>query len=310
MNTARVFITLTILFLFLSAASSQAAELRVAVSIPPQKWLVEQIGGNLVSTEILLDAGQSPHSFIPAPKQIARLFNADIYFLIGMAFEQRVLNKIKKSKNHPEIIDTTVSIKRISMQHGDGKPCPCCSPHPTGDGLDPHVWMNLANLQIMAEVMAETLSSADPENINIYKNNLQKLTVLLNQSDEEIGRVLQPLKGESFFVFHPAFGYFAHAYGLKQEAVEVEGKSPTPKQLTALVRKIKDSGVKVIFVQPGFDRKNAQIIANAIDGNLVTINPLAENVLATMRSMAEEIRYQETGVREQGTEKQSMEDYR
>jgi zinc transport system substrate-binding protein len=275
-----------------STVYSQATELRVAVSIPPQQWLVTQIGGDLVSTEILLDAGQSPHTFIPTPKQITGLFDADIYFLIGMAFEKQVSKKIKQADNHPRLIDTTLSIKKIPILHnyGEGKPCAYGAFHPAGN--DPHVWLCHTNLRIMAEAMADALSDADPKNSIAYKENLEKLTTLLNRSDEQIRENLLPLKGETFFVFHPAFGYFAHAYGLKQKAVEVEGKIPTPKKLTALIKKIKNTPVRVIFIQPGFDHRAAQIIADAIDGNLVTINPLAENVVKTMHTLAKEIRKQ------------------
>ena len=294
MHTIRFFVILTISLFLCSNAIAQAAELRIAVSIPPQKWLATQIGGDLISTEILLDAGQSPHSFTPTPKQVSGLFNADIYFLIGMAFEQQIVQKIKQADNHPQLIDTTRSIKKIPIQHDHG--CSCCSPSPDGgEGLDPHVWMNLANLQIMAEIMAEALTGADPKNSRMYAANLDKLTAMLNQSDEQIRRTLLPFKGETFFVFHPAFGYFAHDYGLKQKAVEVEGKRPTPKQLTTLVRAFKDARARVIFVQPGFDRRTAQIIADAIDGSLVTINPLAENVLETLHTLAEAIEYQGSG---------------
>ncbi len=293
MQNFRVFIMLTILFIFFTTASL-AAELQVAVSIPPQKWLVEQIGGNLVSIDTLVDAGQKPHTFIPTPRQITRLFNADIHFLIGLAFEQQIYRKVSKADNHPKMIDTTRSIKRIPMQHDhkhdhDKRKPHACGPHHS-DGLDPHVWLNLTNLRIMAEIIAEALSEADPKHSNIYADNLKKLIVMLERSDEQIGEMLLPFKGKSFFVFHPAFGYFAYAYDLKQKAVEVEGKSPTPRQLEALIKNIKDAQIDVIFVQPGFDQRSAQIIANAIDGSLVTIDPLAENVVATLHALAEAIK--------------------
>lgn len=293
MLTIRFFIVLSLVLLCYSVENVQAAELRVAVSIPPQKWLATQIGGELISTKILLDAGQSPHSFVPTPKQIATLFDADIYFLIGVAFEQQVHEKIRQADNHPKMIDTTLSIKRIPIQHNhdDGKPCPCGSSHSAGYGLDPHVWLSPANLLIMAYSMAESLAEADPKNSHIYADNLQKLISTLNRHDEQIRNSLIPYQGEAFFVFHPAFGYFAHAYGLKQEAVEVAGKKPTPRQLAALVEKIKEAQARVIFIQPGFDQRTAQIIADIIDGNLVTIDPLAEDVLKTIHTLAKEIRF-------------------
>ncbi|MCI5133401.1 MAG: ABC transporter substrate-binding protein, partial [Candidatus Electrothrix sp. EH2] len=86
------------------------------------------------------------------------------------------------------------------------------------------------------------------------------------------------------------FGYFAHAYDLHQKAVEIEGKAPSPKQLYALVGQAKADKVKVLFVQPQFDRRNAQAVARAIKGELVVLDPLAENIEQNLRQMAEAVR--------------------
>lgn len=102
--------------------------------------------------------------------------------------------------------------------------------------------------------MADALAAVDPEHASVYRANLKKVSAVLEQLQKDNQQLLAPYRGSTFFVFHPAFGYFAHAYGLHQEAVEVAGKSPTPKQLRALIQKARADKVKVIFVQPQFDR--------------------------------------------------------
>ena len=100
---------------------------------------------------------------------------------------------------------------------------------------------------------------------------------------------MEPYLGATFFVYHPAFGYFADAYGLYQEPVETGGQSPTPKALTAFIENAKKEGAKVIFVQPQFDQRNAETVAKAIGGKVVPLDPLAEDVLGNLKTIADSI---------------------
>ena len=112
----------------------------------------------------------------------------------------------------------------------------------------------------------------------------------LDRVDREIARTLAPLKGREILVFHPAYGYFAHAYGLKQTAIEVEGKEPSAAHLAAVVERARQTGVKVIFVQPQFSTAGAQAIAKEIGGAVVPLDPMARDVLANLETMAETIK--------------------
>ena len=102
----------------------------------------------------------------------------------------------------------------------------------------------------------------------------------------QVCRALRPHAGQSFYVFHPAFGYFGDTYGLKQQAVESEGKMPAPRQLRALIKKAKAEQVRIIFVQPQFDQRTAEVVAGLIGGVAVPIDPLARDVLKNFREMA------------------------
>ncbi|OYY54966.1 MAG: ABC transporter substrate-binding protein, partial [Halothiobacillus sp. 28-55-5] len=85
---------------------------------------------------------------------------------------------------------------------------------------------------------------------------------------------------------HPAFGYFAAAYGLTQVPIEVEGKEPGPKQLAELIDFAKKNDIKVVFIEPQFAQKAAKTIADAIGGEVVTIDPLQEDWPAGMTAIA------------------------
>ncbi len=276
--------------LFGFTAAGFAAPLQVFVSILPQKWLVDQVGGELVSTHVLVDKGQEPHNFEPTPRQIANLFRSTIYFTVDMPFERELIRRIQQSGTHVRLIDVTASLEKIPITgqvHGQASSKKGSRKHAAG--LDPHVWLAPENLKIMAKTMAAALAAADSKNASAYKANLQTVFAVLDLLNAQNKKLLGPYRGATFFVFHPAFGYFAHAYGLHQEAVEVAGKLPTPKQLRALIQKARADKVKVVFVQPQFDPKSAQAVARAIGGEVVPLDPLAEDVIGNLTIMARKI---------------------
>ncbi|WP_420209237.1 metal ABC transporter solute-binding protein, Zn/Mn family [Candidatus Electronema sp. JC] len=274
---------LFVLLLACSAAAS-AEPLPVLVSIVPQKWLAEQVGGSHVSVRALLDKGQDPHGIQPTPEQMTALFRAKIYFSIGLEFERELLDKVRQSADGVRVADVSAGIKKIPMtghdDHGHDH---------GGSGLDPHIWLDPQNLQQMAANMAAALQEADPANAAAYANNLQTVTASLAALDEELKTALAPFKGQTFLVYHPAFGYFAQACGLRQEAVETGGKSPSPRQLRSLISAAKKEKAKVVFVQPQYDRKNGETVAKAIGGRVAVLDPMAENVPENLRFMVKEI---------------------
>ncbi len=273
-----------------------SAPMEVFVSIPPQKWLCDKLGGTLVTTHVLVGKGQDPHTYEPTPRQITSLSQAKIYFTLDLEFEGQIIPKLATTVPTLHIIDTTDSIPKIAMtQHEHNDPAQSnydqtTKEHHHHEGLDPHVWLSPLNLKIMAGDMARAMMSYDPENRSTYEQNLLAVNRILDQVHQKIEQKLAPYQGASFYVFHPAFGYFAHTYHMRQQAIETGGKSPTPRQLSSLITQAKASKARVIFVQPQFDPKSAQAIANAIHGEVVPLDPLAEDVAANLETMATKIK--------------------
>ncbi|KAF0189837.1 MAG: hypothetical protein FD168_135 [Desulfobulbaceae bacterium] len=296
------FFWLLAMFSILHAAPACAMD--VFVSIPPQKWLNDKIGGKLVTTHVLVAKGQDPHSYEPSPRQLTDLSRAQLYFTLDLEFEAQIVPRLEKTVPTLRIIDTADAIAKIPMiednhaeelGHGAEKQAAHSPGHEAGkhqqhDGLDPHVWLSPLNLKIMAATMAKAMMAADPTNGAAYTENLVALSTVLDELHARISQDLAPYKGASFYVFHPAFGYFAEAYHLHQKAIETGGKSPSPKQLAALMEQAKAAKARVIFVQPQFDAKSAQTVATAIHGEVVPLDSLAEDVPANLEIMAEKIK--------------------
>jgi zinc transport system substrate-binding protein len=156
-------------------------------------------------------------------------------------------------------------------------------------GKDPHIWLSPPLLKTQAETVAEELSELDPANAEAYKRNLAELHRRLDEVDEEVGQQLEPFRGRAFFVFHPAWGYFADRYGLRQVAVELEGKEPTDHELTLLLNEARQEDAKVVFVQPEISSRFADAVADAVGGRVETLDPLAEDVPAGLLRAARAI---------------------
>lgn len=255
---------------------------RAFVSILPQSYFVERIGGMRVRVEVLVEPGKSPHTFELTPRQMTALGEADLYFGIGFPFEERLLKKIQNANHRFELVRTDRGIERRpldghSRNHGnEGEP-------------DPHIWLSVPEIRVQASNIYEALVKRDPEYVDVYKRNFEDFMKDLDGVHARLSRIFEPYRGLPFFVFHPSFGYFADLYGLRQVPIEIEGKGPTPKQLESLIEEAKSQGVKIIFVSPQFDKKGAETVAVAIGGTVVAIDPLAKNVLENLENIAAEI---------------------
>ncbi|HSR36976.1 MAG TPA: zinc ABC transporter substrate-binding protein, partial [Desulfurivibrionaceae bacterium] len=270
-----------------------AEKLRVFVTIAPQAFLVERLGGEAVAVQILAAKGQDPHTFEATPKQAAALAQAHLFFTAGLPFEHSLVAKAKAANRALTAIDATSGIARLPMAEE------VHDAHAHRGEADPHLWLAPANLRVMAKSMAAALVTAQPEQKHLFQRNLATLDAELLALDRRLTASLAPYKGRAFYVFHPAFGYFAAAYGLTQKAVETGGKSPSPKRLAELVQQARADRVKVIFVQPQFDAKAATTVAQGIGGRVVAIDPMAKEVatnLAAIGSALEQaFRQQTTG---------------
>ncbi|MFC1475935.1 metal ABC transporter solute-binding protein, Zn/Mn family [Candidatus Zixiibacteriota bacterium] len=270
-----------------SSGETPAAKMKAFVSIMPQAYFVERVGGFAVEVEVLVAPGQSPATFEPTPKQMAALSGADIYFRIGMPFEDQLLRGIAAINEGLPVIDTRRGIKLRPMdeestagdEHG----------HEHHGRYDPHIWLNPGLVKIQARNIVAGLIELDPAGKTAYEKNLQEFQADLAELDSTIAEILAPLRGREVFVFHPSYGYFAEAYGLKQVAVETGGKEPGARQLADLIARAKKDSVRVVFVQPQFSQKSAQTIAEAIGGAVVPLDPLARDYLENLRRMARAI---------------------
>lgn len=283
---------LALLAAFAAPAAAAEQPITVAVSIPPQAWLAKQVGGEYVTPLVMLPPGASPATYEPGPRQLADLSRAKLYLAVGVPFERVFLPRLKAKLPGLTIapMQAGIKLRRLegSHHHGEGdhkKPLPG---HEAG-APDPHVWLGPQQMQVMAVNTAQALSIIDHAHAEVYQANLKKVLDELGALNDELARTLAPLKGRTVLVYHPAYGYLLEAYGLKQEAVELEGKEPGPRRLAELIDEAKADHIKVIFVQPQFSPASAATVAGAIGGVVVSLDPLAYDYISNLRALAAKI---------------------
>jgi zinc transport system substrate-binding protein len=265
------------------------AKINTIVSILPEKTFVHAIGGDKVNITLMVLPGNSPHTYEPKPSQMKEVAKADIYFAIGVEFENVWLHKFKDLNKKIQVTDLSEGIEKLPMaSHHDTQDI---DRHRKKDkGTDPHIWTIPTNVKIIAKRIYETLVKIDKRNESYYKKNYETFISRVEETDRKIQNILSVKpQGTKFMVFHPSWGYFAKAYGLVQLPVEIEGKSPKPRVLISLIKEAKKEHVSAIFTQPEFSDAIAKVLANELHINVIKVSPLAPNWSENLIKIADAI---------------------
>jgi zinc transport system substrate-binding protein len=261
----------------------------VATSIPPHAWLIERIGGEVVEVHTVLRPGESPTTHQPSDLQVSRVLESTVFFSAGVPFESGAwFNSLDGLLEIVALQDGVTN--RIMEGHSHSHSTPPNAQGRAASGMDPHAWLSPMRLMMQARIVAATLSRLDQEHAAVYAVNLESLITELVELDRLIETTMAPYAGRAFVVFHPSWGYFADDYRLEQIAVEIEGKQPTDAELTEIKRATAAQGITVVYVQPQIAGQAAHALADAIGARVETLDPLAPDVPANLRHVADSIR--------------------
>lgn len=283
----KALIILLAVFCLNSVYADKSGKINIFVSIMPQKYFAEKVGGNLVNVSVLVPSGTSPENFDPSPKQIVQLGSSDVYFTMGVPFENIFLDKLKAGKKKLVVAPCDKDVPKLkNTEHDEHEEHEHEQGHHHHGEFDPHIWTDPELIKIIAQNMADTLSSIDPGNVTIYAANLENFKSEMDTLQSELNQKLTPYKGRIFYVYHSAYTYFAQRFSLVQKSIETGEKEPTPAKLRELVNQANQDKVKTIFIQPEFPASGAKRVAEAIGGRTVCISVLEYDVPANMRKTA------------------------
>jgi len=274
--------------LLLVGALPAAAALRLAVSVLPLAEFAQRVGGDQVAVQVLVGPGQNPHSFEPTAHQVEELTRAQLFWRVGMPFEEVWLGRLQAANPGLRVLDARAGLGleaapagASAHRHDDDH-----DHHHAHDGIDPHVWTSPPLVRLMVLRLAEALADLDPEGAEAYRANAAAYATELEALDAELRATLAPLENRRFLVYHPAWGRFAATYDLEQVAIERGGKEPGARSLAELATAARRDRVRVIFVQPQTSSRSAQTLAREIGARLVTADPLAADYASELRALA------------------------
>lgn len=256
--------------LFVSCAQQQKDRPIVTVSIEPQRFLAEQLVGDLYDVNTFVPAGANPETYDPTPARMASVGQSDLFFAIGeLGYEQAWVPKLRRNFPQVRFVKTAAKIPPVytSWAHGDH----------FHEGVDPHVWSSPKAVTWMIQEMYVELCRFAPEHKETFTENHNKLIDYIETTHQEIYSILQDAPVRSFIIYHPTLTYFARDYNFTQHCIEMDGKEPSPEILKQLINTAREEGIQVIFIQAEFDQKNAETISLETGCRLVVINPLSYN---------------------------------
>jgi zinc transport system substrate-binding protein len=240
----------------------------VVVTVVPQTWFVERLAGERVEAMSLLPPGASEALYEPTVAQLQAVSRAALYVTLGhprFAFEQAWLARVRAVNPSLPVVATAADEAPAS---------------------DPHVWLAPGAARRLARRTAAALEERFPEARELIEANAAALDAEIETLAAELHTVLDPHRGESFWVFHPAWTRLAEEYGLRQEAIEREGKEPDAHALAELMRRARAQHVRVVFVQPQLSDASARVVADEIGARVEVLDPLARDWAVNLRRCA------------------------
>lgn len=260
-----------ILFLF-SAAGAYAEKMNIVVSIYPLKDIVKQIGGDTVNVDFIVPPGASPHTFEPTPADMKKITNARALVIIGSGLEfwaerairaagRRGLKVVVLSKGMP-LIHESHTHEHAEAGHA-------------GDIADPHIWLDPLLVREIAGRITTALIEMDSAHKAFYEKRSAEFMKELTALDARTAEAVRGFKTKEYVTFHAAWNYFSRRYGLKVAEVieESPGKEASPKHMARIVKHIKQSGSKVVFAEPQFNPKMAEVIAREAGAQVLFLDP-------------------------------------
>lgn len=248
---------------------------KVVATIPPVHSLAAMVMEGQGFPQLLLNGGETPHSYSLRPSQSRMLAAADIVIRVGDGLEGFLKKPLRALAGKATIIaldhvrGMTIYRNRSDGGHKHG--------HDDADhGSDPHLWLDTGNAIVALREIARVLSAADPENTPVYTGNAARASIRLKALKLEIDRIVKPVRTRPYFVFHDAWQYFEKEFGLRGGgaiAISPERK-PGARRLADIRARIRSSGANCVFAEPQFPPALVKTVIRGTPAKLSTLDPL------------------------------------
>ena len=265
----------------------------VVVSIKPIHSLVAAIMAGVGTPKLIVDGAASPHTFSMRPSNAAALESAKVVFWVGPgmeAFLGRPLSALGSNATVVEL-DKAQGLERLPFREGgafeaddDGdEPAPADHVHGGDpDAFDTHLWLDPMNAKAMAAEITATLVAADPANALAYETNQKALDDRLDALDKDIAATVAPVKTKPFVVFHDAYQYFEHRYGVHVAGSITVSPETTPgaARIAEIHDKVAKLGATCVFAEPQFEPRLISVVTEGTAAKSGVLDPEAATLTA------------------------------
>ena len=273
-------------------AEPDRPKLVVAVPLAPYAKIVRAIAGENVEVITLVPSNANPHAFEPKPAILKKFSRAVLYFSDESGLDKAWKPRFLSANPNVQVVDLSEGISWIGQESHHHHEREEGEEH--ADELDPHLWNSPRQVVLIASNVCKALAEKDAMHAGAFRANLETFNRKMSALDRKFVDMTKSLPAErrTFVVFHPSYGYLARDYGLKQIAVEMDGKEPKPRDMANLVRVAKENHASAVFVQPQFSKRSAQSLSKEIGAAVVSVDPLAydfdENLIRLMDAIVGE----------------------
>ncbi|OQW93305.1 MAG: hypothetical protein BWK79_11820 [Beggiatoa sp. IS2] len=259
-----------ILFSLTSVCVATTASLKqVVVTIKPIHALVSGVMEGVGTPQLLLQGGESPHTYSLRPSQVQQLHEAQLLVWVGPVLEKFLEKTVATLDARTQVLTLfkTPGLMRLKVRSGEN-----WEPHlhdsESEEHFDAHLWLDPQNAKVWVATIAQTLSQLDSENASRYAANAARLQTRLEQLDQTVRQELVTFKNQPFLVFHDAYQYFTHRYELMEEGTITlsPDSSPSIKRMQDLRKLIQDKQVRCVFSEPQFP---SSLVATVTEGTKV-----------------------------------------
>lgn len=247
----------------------------IAVSVAPYLNIVQDIAGPNIEVHLVVPQGASSHSFEITPKQLQKLQEDSIWFIVGEPFENRAIKSLQKE-----------SLKVVDLRNGLTlleETSHCCHGH---SSYDPHIWMSPEMMSIQVRTIREAMTDKFPDDAAGIYDRSEKILAKLNALKEKVSKAFSGKTG-TIIVSHPAYEYLLRPYGIRQYALEFEGKEPSAKQLSEALDMIREVHAHTLFTQNQYSKKAADRIAQLLNVKTFELNPYSSDYFTSMEQIAQ-----------------------
>ena len=265
---------------------------QVTTDIPVTHSLVTRVMAGIGTPDLIVNRGASPHDYSLRPSNAASLEAADLVFWISNGLTpwlDDALNTLARTAKVIELMDAKgatvlpfregATFETHSHRHKHDEDGHDEDEHATAN-IDPHGWLDPDNGKTWLDVIATELSKIDPENTEIYFDNVSQGKTDIDAVISEIDATLATFRGTNFIVYHDAYQYFERRFDVLAAGSISMGdvSDPSPARIAEIRQTVEELDMTCVFSEPQF---NPELVATVVDGTKArarVIDPLGTHL--------------------------------